>query len=58
MKLPPDSLEKPRFFRDRRDKEKLTVKRETPKSPPYERPRKDWKQDAVIEEDADGVHVG
>jgi hypothetical protein len=37
-----DSYEKPRRFRDRRDKEKISTKRDAPKNPPYERDHKNW----------------
>ena len=49
--------EKPRFFRDRRDKEKLSTKRETPKSPPYERERKNWVVDGLGEDDFDATDI-
>lgn len=41
--------EKPRFFRDRRDKEKISSKREAPKNPPYERPKKNWTHAVVVD---------
>jgi len=41
--------EKPRFFRDRRDKEKISKKREAPKSPPYERDHKNWTHAVVVD---------
>lgn len=42
VKKPEDDYSKPRKFRDRRDKEKISSKREAPKNPPYEREHKNW----------------